>query len=117
MTLAWIRYQEKYSYGVGEVLFIELDLPDDLYKARITKRNEKLIEYIGSELEERRLISNWSERWRGVDLQIVEAPPYEVLRREVEYARSRVISAANCLARYEAQFKSLPPERLPESKL
>jgi hypothetical protein len=119
MTYRWVRYQEKYAYGLGQVEYIELNLSGPLgEKSRIGKDDSELIREIGSELEGRQLISNWSDKWRGVDLQFVEAPPRELMERAVQGAKARLEDAARTLVRYEAQLEALPPpERLPESKL
>lgn len=116
MTYRWISYVQRYSYGKDEISYIELDIPEKLNKPKITKKDQELIDLIGSELEHLRILNNWGEHWRGVDLQFA-MPPREKMLEEVSRAKSRLQDEARRLARYEAQLAEIPPERLPESRL
>ncbi len=84
----WIKYRTKWSYGPSgwEYEFVLGDMSFSDYKE--FKRHEVDEEY------------SWAEHYRGVEIEEVDVPPVDVVKKEIEYVKS-------IIKRYENRLKNL----------
>lgn len=71
--MLWLKYKHKFAYGSDKEwswVIIEYDL-------------ESSLEELSEEF-------NWSEHYRGMDYEVVEIPPLEVLEKEIKSAEKTV---------------------------
>jgi hypothetical protein len=81
----WIKYREKWSHGLSswEYEFVLGDMSFSDYKE--FKKIEVDEEY------------SWAEHYRGVEIEEVDVPPADVVKKEIEYVKSIIKGYENRL--------------------
>ncbi len=83
----WVKYREKWSYGFSkwEYSFVgDMSFESYVYLKEEESENEW----------------NWSEHYRGCEIEKVEDPPIEVVKEKIEKTKSTIKS-------YEKQLEEL----------
>jgi hypothetical protein len=86
----WMKYNHKWAHGCGEEphyreLNSEWELEDG-------NPNEEVLEEIASEF-------GYSDKYRGIDYEIIPAPPKEYINKEIEGCNSRIASLKDRIER------------------
>jgi len=100
--MKWFRYKHKWAHGIDrEWEYIELGDGDyRLYFADDSEHSEEdYIEDMGICKD-----GNWSDKYRGIDYDVVDTIPRELLEKKIENARAASERWANTAERYQKEL-------------
>lgn len=88
----WFRWRDRWSWGQGEWEFVEL--------------------YTASEKDARNALgedraTSWSEHWRGVDVEEIDAPPVQFLANKIKETGHRITGLTQAHERYKRLLATL----------
>ena len=76
----WMKWHHNFSHGPGEVKWLELGGADN--KAVLEDAEERVLE-LAEEY-------HWSDKYRGIDYELVEMPPPAVIESHLQRAEYQV---------------------------
>jgi hypothetical protein len=102
--MRWFRYRHKWAYGIDkEWTYIELGESDyETYFADDSESSEEDF------IEDYEVCKewNWSERYRGIDYDVVDRIPREILEKKIKRAESAAASWKKTAERYCKELES-----------
>lgn len=91
--MKFLQYRENWASGNGKWEYKLIGYEDEIDKEWI----EEMIEEIHSH-------HNWSDKYRGIDYEIVDYPGHEWMKRHIRMAKQRIENAEKLLGNYNALY-------------
>lgn len=106
--MIWLKYRHKFAYGPESYIWMDIsglvevgESKEDLKKSNL---EDCVLGDIKSEYE-------WSDKYRGIDYELFDAPPIEVIKSKLEDAQSEIMVYSGVCEVYESYIQRYNQEK------
>lgn len=100
--MIWLKYRHNFSYGTHEYEWMDVS---DLVEVGQTKDDlskEYLEHYV---IDELKCEYDYSDKYRGIDYELFDAPPLEIIKEDLDYIQSSIKSKQETAKIYAEYIK------------